>query len=177
MRKYPINKLHYSTVLHTLSTTGILGADDRAGVCIILELLKMGHHPTVIFTHGEETGGIGAHALAHDYPKPLFNANYLIEIDRRGKNEVVFYNNHTPEMCALFTKYGFEVNIGTFSDVCILSSAWRIMGANVSAGYYNEHTPFEYVNLDDMQSTIDKLDKFMRMNYELIPYSERGNFI
>ena len=40
-----------------------LGADDRAGVFAIIQLVKAGFRPHIIFTHGEESGGTGACAL------------------------------------------------------------------------------------------------------------------
>lgn len=133
------------------------GFDDRAGVTailIILETLKT-PLPTVIFTHGEETGGIGALALSREHQNPQLK--YLIELDRQGENDAVFYGCENPEFTTFILSSGFELARGSFSDISFLCPAWGIAGVNLSIGYFYEHTPDEYLNVGFWRVTIKKV--------------------
>ena len=70
-----------------MSPQGI-GGDDRAGVYMILRLIQ-DLHCHVLFCEAEETGGHGARAFTKSGIKP--DVNYIVELDRMGSNDAVFY--------------------------------------------------------------------------------------
>ena len=111
-----------------MSTSGGLGADDRAGVVAILELVAQGHRPTLIFTNYEESGGIGASILAAQDVLFDVDLKYLIEIDRRGSDDCVFYDDENEEFQDYVESFGFYTTIGIFSDISILCPALGISG-------------------------------------------------
>lgn len=132
-----------------------LGADDRAGVWGILTLLENGYRPHIMFTTGEEVGGIGARAAVKNMKVPL--VHYAIELDRTGSMDAVFYDCDSE----VFTKYvegfGFEEHFGSFSDISVLCPAWGIAGVNLSTGYYLAHTTSEYLNMSELMSVVNKV--------------------
>ena len=138
-----------------------LGADDRAGVFSILKIIRMGYRPHVIFTTEEEIGGKGASNLISIFPQAPFDFKYMIELDRQGDAECVFYNcdNHT------FTDYvesfGFVEKWGTFSDISVIAPAWGKAAVNLSIGYKNEHSYREILNVNSMLLTIKKVVKML----------------
>lgn len=146
---------------HISSDNG-LGADDRAGIYAIIELLLRGHRPNLIFTHGEETGGTGALALIDDYPTCPFDTPYLIELDRRGENDCVFYHRTTGGFITYITSFGFKQAEGIFSDIYYFTPAWRLSAVNLSVGYTNEHTRDEKLYPAWLESTIDKVDLILK---------------
>ena len=117
-----------------------LGADDRAGVFAILSLLEKGFLPSIIFCSQEERGGIGAAAFAKKFPKPATPTNFLIELDRQGQNDSVYYDLNNPKFEEYINQYGFHTEFGTFSDISIIAPAWKLPAVNLSVGYFNEHT-------------------------------------
>ena len=119
-----------------MSPQGI-GGDDRAGVYMILQLLKS-HRCHVLFCEDEECGGVGAHNFAESNIKPA--VNYIIEFDRRGSNDAVFYDCANEEFTQFVCGFGFEESIGSFSDISIVAPALGVAAVNLSSGYYNEHT-------------------------------------
>jgi hypothetical protein len=129
-----------------------LGADDRAGVYAILQLLK--YKPHILFTTGEEIGGIGARAASKNLPIP--NVKFIIQLDREGEKDAVFYNCYNPLFTNYICNFGFKEAYGTFSDISILCPAWGIAGVNLSIGYYRQHTNSEYLNVNQLYSTIEK---------------------
>jgi hypothetical protein len=134
-----------------------LGADDRAGVYAILEILiKHKMRPHVIFTLDEEIGGVGAQELAK-IKNPFENLKYIIQLDRRGQNDSVFYKCHNEEFESYINSFGFETNIGSYSDISFVCPAWGIAGVNLSVGYENEHTYAEYLNFNFLNFTIQKV--------------------
>ena len=49
--------------------------------------------------------------------------------------------------------------------------AWNIAGANLSVGFYNEHSLTEYLRYDQLQDTIDEVLKLVRDSDKLPSYS------
>lgn len=131
--------------------TGI-GADDRAGCAIIWKLRELGH--SILITSGEEIGQIAAHAIMKNdwWKKEIAKHQFAIQFDRRGHNDIVFYNCGTDE----FEKYaeestGYSIEKGSRTDICVLCE--DICGVNISVGYYNEHTKNEILVIDQWFNT------------------------
>ncbi|MDE5414307.1 M20/M25/M40 family metallo-hydrolase [Alkalihalobacterium chitinilyticum] len=142
------------------SSKGILGADDRAGIAVILHLIEHLYHSTfsgrvkVIFTVEEECGLIGAKKVDEYF---LWGTDAAIVVDRRGNGDIVtscgsFQPFCDPEYGDFFEKVaveeglsGWATTIGGSSDTRIWAGH-SIQSVNLSAGYMNEHTDEE--NLD-----------------------------
>ena len=142
-----------------LSAKKGLGADDRAGIYGILEIIKK-HHCHVLFTGGEEVGGIGARAFVNSKitPTPL---NYLIQLDRRGENDAVYYDGDNSEFEDFITGFGWKTAFGSFTDICELAPALGVSAVNLSIGYQNEHTHKETLDTQVMNTNIARVCKML----------------
>lgn len=139
-----------------------LGADDRAGVYAILQILEAGLRPHIIFTKDEEKGGLGARDLINDFPDcPFDDLKCLIELDRQGEKDSVFYDCNNEDFEQYINSFGFETDWGTFTDISILAPTWETAAVNLSIGYYNEHSLGEYLNTKQLESTIQKVIKIL----------------
>ena len=139
-----------------------LGFDDRAGIFAIIKIIQSGLRPSVILTTGEEEGGIGATLLTLDYQEsPIRDLNFLIELDRRGTNDCVFYHCNNEKFIKFIEEYGFERNTGSYSDISFIMSQWKVCGVNISVGYYNEHTPSEILLPDILLDNIDIIKEIL----------------
>lgn len=119
--------------------------------------------PFILFTTDEEIGGLGATSFTEEVDIELSKMlQFIIEIDRRGCNQAVFYDCGNKEFKDYILSFGLKEEHGSFSDISILSPAYDIASVNLSAGYYNEHTKQEYINLDDLQNTIDIVIKILK---------------
>lgn len=134
-----------------------LGADDRAGVFAILKILSDGFRPHIILTKDEEKGGLGAIDLSKK-KCPFEELKFIIELDRQGEKDCVFYDCNNPDFEDYIEDFGFETDWGTFSDISELCPAWGVAGVNLSIGYYDEHTYVERLNFDHMMQTIRKVE-------------------
>ena len=156
------------------SPTG-LGADDRAGLIAILTLLQRGLRPHIIITNEEEAGGMGAFDLAMD-TCPFHNLHFLIELDRMGRDDMVFYSCTNRKFTKYIGKFGFKLNWGTFTDISRLCPSWNVAGVNLSVGYYHEHTHQEVWYLNETKATIDKVEQILRAPSRKYVYGQREQY-
>ena len=152
----PTDDVYYDPKKGVLWSPDGLGADDRAGVFAIIEIINAGYRPHIIFTTDEEKGCIGASALAK-LPCPFEDLKYIIQLDRRGANDCVFYDCFNPSFVKFIESFGFTEAHGTFSDISSLCPSWTVCGVNLSIGYYNEHSFQETLNIGQMFQTIEKV--------------------
>lgn len=160
--KQPPERIYYDSKQRTMWSPQGLGADDRAGVFAIAKILQHGYRPYICLTRDEELGGLGAIELTEDFPEcPFEDLKYIIELDRQGTNDCVFYNCSNEEFTNYIEQFGFITDWGTFSDISDICPMWEIAGVNLSIGYKNEHTQVETLNTDVLYSTIKKVEKML----------------
>lgn len=138
-----------------------IGGDDRCGIWVILDVLPRliadGIRPAVLFCEDEEIGGVGSGKFCRtEYIDELAQLKYLIELDRKGNNDAVYYDDANTK----FHKYirqvtGYKEAHGSFSDISHLCPACGVSGVNLSVGYYNAHHTDEYVRVAEMAHTAD----------------------
>lgn len=116
-----------------------IGADDRAGCAILWYLRDLGH--SILITSGEEDHGVGSSwIMKDDWWRKEINArhNFVIQFDRRGDNDVVFYDVGSKKFAEYVEQStNYVRSEGTFTDICNLCE--DICGVNMSVGYYDEH--------------------------------------
>lgn len=134
---------------------GILGADDRAGVWACLQLHKKYDVP-ILFTNYEESGCLGSYALTEQscYDSLFEKTKMFIEIDRKGSNHFVTYQTMPDEIINYVKSFGYEEKWGSYSDIAILTKAYRIPSVNMATGYYNEHTANEYLVVSELKDVV-----------------------
>lgn len=160
----PPKRLYYEKGRDKLfSFGGGIGGDDRCGIYAIIKILEK-YKPYVLFTEKEEIGGIGALKAVEKLEKP--DVKYIIEFDRRGSNDCVFYECGNEEFIEYVESFGFVTDYGTFSDISILGSEWDIAAVNLSSGYYNEHTHKEYIKFNELTNNINRAKLMLRKHKE-----------
>lgn len=136
------------------------GHDDRAGVFMIMQIIQNGLRPNVIFTTDEEIGCNGASILT-GYKNPFKDLKYIIQLDRRGVDDCVFYYGDNKDFIKYVESFGFREAKGSFTDIVVLCPEWEVCGVNLSVGYRNEHsvieTLFVSVYFNTMQKVINML--------------------
>ena len=164
----PASDVFYDTRKNVIWSPQGLGADDRAGVFAILRIVQSGLRPHIILTTDEEKGCLGAEKLG-ELQKPFEDLRYLIELDRRGANDCVFYDCDNQEFTDYVSSFGFVEEFGTFSDICSLCEPWGIAGVNLSVGYKNEHSVSETLHVGHLLSTIEKVKVMLQQPLDNIP--------
>ena len=150
-----------------------IGGDDRCGIFIIMNVVKE-LHCSVLLCEDEEIGGIGARKFAKTEYINNLDVNYMVELDRKGNNDAVFYSCNNPEFTAFITDtIGFKEAFGSFSDISVLAPAAKIAAVNLSSGYYNAHTTNEYVVYDEMMDTVEAVKLLLKTESKKFEYIEK----
>lgn len=135
------------------SKTG-LGADDRAGISAIFEILDKGYRPYVLFCNKEETGLVGAKVASSEINAP--EVNIVVELDSSECGDFKTYFGKNILGNKYIESFGlkFKDSIRA-SDICAVCPAWNIYGVNLGIGYYLEHTADEYLDLSQWKDAVE----------------------
>lgn len=158
--KLPPEDIYYDKEEGVMWSPDGLGADDRAGVFLILKIIQSvskNKKPSIIFTTDEECGCAGAAELALQVPKAPYDLKYIIQLDRRGQFDCVFYDDANDKFQDYVESFGFKTNWGTFSDISVICPTWGISGVNLSVGYEDEHQEIETLHTQYMYLTLHKV--------------------
>ena len=146
----------------------VLGADDLAGVYGIIMAAKHAcaaslPMPTLIFTNGEESGGIGVSKLIEDKALEIKGINLFVEMDRQGCNDFVYYSYNLPKAVKKYVKqWGYIEGVGSFSDISFLTEEYEIPAVNISCGYYHQHSAKETLHVDELELNIARVVQMLK---------------
>lgn len=155
----------YSKKTDSLSSPQGIGGDDRCGVYMIFDVLRQ-FNCSVLFCEDEEIGGVGAEKFIKTDLAQELEFNYMIEFDRKGKNDAVFYDCDNAEFEEFITEEFYKTAWGSFSDISVLAPFFGCAAVNLSCGYYNAHTANEYVVLSEMEESIKQACRILAKTTE-----------
>lgn len=142
-----------------------IGFDDKAGIIANIELYnRMKGKVRLIFTTDEEVGGVSAGKLD---PSRYANARFMIELDRRGGNDLIQTSGCT-RLCSdkfalMIEGYGFKRATGTFTDVNKFKAKCpKVEMCNLSIGYYSPHTDNEYLDTIEFNDIVDRVERILK---------------
>jgi len=157
---------------HASSTAGAcLGADDGAGVWMMLKMIEARKPGTYVFHRGEERGGLGSNAMLTKNREMLSEYEIAVAFDRPGTNEVITHQGGqrcasdkcadalVKELNANGMKYETSTK-GIFTDTKVYRGVIPEC-FNVGVGYEFQHGPQEclnYVHLCDLLKAVMAID-------------------
>ena len=161
VHKEPVKDICASADGNILMSPQGIGGDDRCGVYALVKTYALSElKPYLLFTGNEEVGGIGAKAFVHcldKLPPALSKLKCIVEIDRKGRNDAVYYDCDNPEFEKYISSKGFQTACGSFSDISVIAPALGVAAVNLSSGYYNAHTLHEFINRKELNATLAKV--------------------
>lgn len=150
--------------IRIIAEDSLVGGDDRCGCWMIMNIIKKAKC-SVLFLEDEEIGCVGARKFSRETDHMDYiqkNISFMIELDRRGSNDCVFYSNDNREFINyISTATGTKEAIGSMSDISVLMPITKTAGVNLSCGYYKEHTKDEYVMVSEMEDMMNRVIKFL----------------
>ena len=159
----PVRDICLSADKNILMSPQGIGGDDRCGVFALVKIYRLSKiKPWLLFCCDEEIGGLGAKKFClahsqHQLPYDLDNLKFIIELDRKGKNDAVYYRCDNPDFAAYISGKGFKTAQGSFSDISVIAPELRVAAVNLSCGYHAAHTLHEYINRSHLDNTIQKV--------------------
>ena len=163
VHKSPVRQICKTSNGNILMSPQGIGGDDRCGVyALVTAHARSEKKPWLLFTCNEEVGGIGASTFCKDYragafSKELDTMKLLVEIDRKGRTDAVYYECDNPDFEKYINSKGFVTQHGSFSDISYLAPELGVAAVNLSSGYYNAHTQHEYINRKHLNETVRKV--------------------
>ena len=149
-----------------LSSPQGIGGDDRCGIYMIMQIItKTNLRPWILFCEDEEIGRVGAEkfVLNDVFVDELSKLKFMIELDRSGSNDAVYYDCANLEFEDFISETtGYTAQWGSYSDISTLAPEAGIAAVNLSCGYYKPHTLDEYVVLKEMFATMDKVVELLQ---------------
>jgi len=139
------------------------GADDRAGAAMLWLLKDSGH--SLLVTDGEEGTRIGSKWLVRENrdiaERINQNHRFMIQLDRCNGREFKCYNVGTAEFRTYIKKQTdySEPEFGALTDICSLCE--DICGVNLSIGYYDQHSEFESLKIEEWLHTLQIVRKIL----------------
>ncbi len=137
----------------------ILGADDRAGIWIMLQMIRKKTPGLYIFHTREERGGVGSLHIVDKTPEVVKDIKRCIAFDRRGYDDII--GRQRGSICcsddfgkALASALNINMPpkqqykhgaIGTFTDSANYTSVIPEC-TNISVGYFDQHMTCEYLD-------------------------------
>lgn len=159
-----------------------IGGDDKVGVYIALELLLTHEKLKVAFFRDEESGCEGSYEADISF---FDNCGYVLQCDRRGKSDFItdasFVELSSKEFLKdidkTLGKYKYKKASGMMTDVMALKELGiAISMANISCGYYNPHTNYEYVSIPDVSNTLSFVRSLLTvLSYKQYPHEYEDN--
>jgi len=157
-------------------TSGCLGADDGAGIYIMLKMMEAKVPGSYIFNTGEEKGGIGSRAFLAKNQAWLEMFDRAIAFDRADNYEVICTQGGSPcasvaageAIAKAFTDLGLPYEVshrGSFTDTKIYAKAIPEC-FNMGVGYMDQHTPNEYLDVDHLEAFVAAA---IKVNWGKIP--------
>ena len=154
-----------------------LGADDGAGIALLMQLITRGVAAYYIFTVGEECGGHGAKYLAQHNEALLKQFDRAIAFDRRGIDSVITHQgwgrccsdvfadaladalNQDERLMYLADSTGVYTDTAEFVDVIPECT-------NLSCGYQFEHSDREEL---DVQHLVTLANRICAIDWDSLP--------
>lgn len=170
VHRQPVKHICYSDDRKIVMSPEGIGGDDRCGVCMILEIIKKAPCH-ILFCEDEETGCVGARKFTKSGIAP--QVHYIVEMDRRGANDAVFYHCENPDFTDFICSFGFQEAYGSCSDISYLAPYLKTAAVNISSGYYNEHRLHEHINLEQMKYNALRIQEIVLTKSEHFEYRER----
>lgn len=136
-----------------------IGGDDKVGIYITIMCLLHYDNFKAAFFVDEEVGCVGSNAADHSF----FNdSTIVLQCDRRGITDfvtkisnVILCNDDLLSIIRPILKQyqRTEVN-GGLTDVKSIAVNNDVQVANMSCGYYNPHSDYEYIDMHDVHDTL-----------------------
>lgn len=156
--------------------SSILGADDKAGMIVLLYMIEKNIPGLYYFFVGEEVGCIGSRKLAKAFNHP--NISKVVSFDRRGTHSIITEQIYgrccSDDFAQTLSKNFSQVDRGlklTPDNTGILTDSAQFIDivpecTNISVGYYKEHTGSESQDIEYLRRLCVACTK---INWESLP--------
>jgi hypothetical protein len=167
----PVTHVFEENIIKT-DGKSILGADDKAGVTIMLNMIEKNIPGLYYFFLGEEVGCVGSRKVAEKHKtQKLDYIKKVVSFDRRGTDSVIsfqasqrccsdtFATALAQQLNKADTTFKYEKDpTGVYTDSAQFVSIYPEC-TNISVGYYSEHTFNERQDIEHLTKLAEAVTK------------------
>ncbi|WP_176593189.1 M28 family peptidase [Sphingobium sp. EM0848] len=148
-----------------------LGADDGAGLWIMLNMIAADRPGLYLFHRGEERGCLGSDWIRRNSPETLKGIDAAIAFDRAGFSDVITHQSYGRTCSDAFAvslasglndlnpDFRYEAdNTGVFTDTNEYAGIIPEC-TNLSVGYHGQHGPRETLNVEHCEKLLEAMLK------------------
>jgi hypothetical protein len=146
-----------------------LGADNGAGVWLLLEMISAKVPGTYVFHRGEERGCVGANEMLAKYKDWLENFQIAVAFDRRDTYEIITHqggertcsDKFADALAAKLKEHGLTYEKspnGAYTDTRVYRGVISEC-TNLGVGYFNNHGPDEHLDYGHLLALRDAVVK------------------
>ena len=179
--KEKVNHVEFRTktgnqmIIGTDGTT-LLGADDKAGVVIMMNMIEKNIPGLYYFFIGEESGLVGSRGILEQNEEFFKKYKRCISFDRKSYGSVItrqmggdccsdgFAQSLIGELGNAGMKYQVDPG-GVYTDSAVFIDVIEEC-TNLSVGYFHEHSEHEYQNIEYLEKLSEAATK---VNWESLP--------
>jgi len=174
----PVNHVFDGKIIKT-DGKSILGADDKAGVAIMLNMIKNNIPGLYYFFLGEEVGCVGSKKAANAQKETKIEGiNKVISFDRRGTTSIITYQSGRRCASDSFGRaLAGELNKADDSfeyiidPTGVLTDSFQFISiypecTNISVGYQSEHT---YSESQDIEHLTKLAEACLKVDWNGLP--------
>ena len=170
------------TIKYKTTNSTILGADDKSGTVIMLNMIDKNVPGLYYFFVGEESGRIGSKAALSAYREKFKKYKRCVAFDRRGYGSIISKQmgmeccsqEFVEELSKEFKKNGMDYKddkTGIYTDSATFMDVIPEC-TNLSVGYFNEHSQNEMQNLTYL---IKLANTSAKIDWEKLPTKRNPN--
>lgn len=155
-----------------------LGADDGAGVALMVHMIAAQVPGTYVFFRGEECGGVGSRWLVENMPEYLGAFDRAVAFDRAGQSDVITHQSGSrccsdafaAALAAALTPEDFSMayspdSTGAYTDTAEFTGIIPEC-TNISVGYRQQHGEMEH---QDVGSLARLADQLLTIDWDVLP--------
>ncbi|UPO38838.1 hypothetical protein GHSM17_39 [Vibrio phage vB_VpaP_GHSM17] len=138
-----------------------LGADDGAGVVLMIMMIKQGIQGQYWFFAEEEVGRVGSTGAYEDDTESFEKVKWCISFDRRGTDIIhtqiggrCASDEFVEALAERFDRPKSRITTGVYTDSATFIDTIPEC-TNIGVGYYSEHTDRETLNLNEFYDTLE----------------------
>lgn len=154
-----------------------LGADDKNGIWVCLQVLAKYDTMKCAFFVGEEIGCVGSDAANMDF---FADCRYVLQCDRRNGGELI--TSIWGDLCSQeflddcgYKDFGYKQTEGLSTDVGTLKdNGLKVSCVNMSCGYYNPHTDEEWTDLAELDNCLHFVEHIIEVCTKVYPHESVG---
>lgn len=137
-----------------------VGGDDKVGIFVALEMLRLNNVCKAAFFRDEEVGCVGSKVADMTFFKDVTLA---LQCDRQGYNDFVnkifnlklYSKDFSEAISDILKEYDREETSGGMTDVWQLAeNGLGVACANMSCGYYDPHSDNEFIDIHEVIQTL-----------------------